>query len=215
MTEISDLRDCLRNPIPEIWAAANSLLAAADAHVANDHKLARDFIASADNPVVRAWTESIWGKASPEIHRFRRIENAPPYLPKEQRPLPRMPGLAVQRDVIKRDGFHCRFCGIPVVSTAARLKLCASYPDVAPWGKANSDQHAALQCMWLQFDHVLPNARGGESTVENIVITCAPCNFGRMDHTLEESCLRDPRQTTNATSFQPVLAWDGLERLLA
>ena len=40
--------------------------------------------------------------------------------------------------------------------------------------------------MWLQFDHLLPNQGGGDSKLDNVVVTCAPCNFGRMDHTLEE-----------------------------
>jgi 5-methylcytosine-specific restriction endonuclease McrA len=63
--------------------------------------------------------------------------------------------------------------------------------------------------MWLQFDHLLPHQRGGDSSAESVVITCAPCNFGRMDRTLEEVGLDDPR-------LRPVdpVAWNGLTDLL-
>ena len=83
------------------------------------------------------------------------------------------------------------------------------YPDVVPWGRTNQSQHAAFQCMWLQYDHVVPHSSGGENTIDNLVITCAACNFGKMEYTLEEIGLIDPRQ------FEPVSSqWDGLERVL-
>ena len=61
--------------------------------------------------------------------------------------------------------------------------------------------------MWMQFDHILPHARGGDNSIENMVITCAPCNFGRMKYTLAEMGLADPR-------MRPVekIDWDGLEQ---
>ena len=83
------------------------------------------------------------------------------------------------------------------------------YPQVMQWGRKNIEQHAAFQAMWLQYDHVLPHSRGGNNDLDNIVITCAPCNFGRMDRLLEEVGLQDPRNR------EPVRSnWDGLERLL-
>ncbi len=71
------------------------------------------------------------------------------------------------------------------------------------------EQHAALQCMWLQFDHILPHSRGGTNDLENIVVTCAPCNFGRMDNLLSELRLNDPRDR----GFEKT-HWDGLESLI-
>jgi hypothetical protein len=39
------------------------------------------------------------------------------------------------------------------------------------------------------------------------VVTCAPCNYARVDCTLEEAMLSDPRER------QPIQSlWDGLER---
>ncbi len=64
--------------------------------------------------------------------------------------------------------------------------------------------------MWAQYDHILPNARGGATTLENVFLTCAACNYGRMDYTLEEVGLlhpgsREPRKG----------AWNGLEDFTA
>ena len=90
-----------------------------------------------------------------------------------------------------------------------REALRKLYPDAVLWGRKNIEQHAALQAMWLQYDHVLPHSHGGGNDIENIVITCAPCNFGRMDHLIEEIGLDDPRLR------KPVVSdWDGLEKLI-
>jgi hypothetical protein len=78
------------------------------------------------------------------------------------------------------------------------------------WGRTNGEQHAAFQCMWLQYDHIVPHKRGGATDLENLVVTCAPCNFGRMNRTLEEVGLEDPR----AFPVVPT-TWDGLERTSA
>ncbi len=79
-----------------------------------------------------------------------------------------------------------------------------------PWSaKSNKLQHAAFQAMWAQYDHILPRARGGNNELSNIVVTCAPCNYGRGNYTLEEVGLVDPRTREPNQS-----TWDGLERLL-
>jgi 5-methylcytosine-specific restriction endonuclease McrA len=42
----------------------------------------------------------------------------------------------------------------------------------------------------LTLDHVVPRSRGGESTWENVVTACAPCNLKKGSRTLEESGLQ-------------------------
>jgi 5-methylcytosine-specific restriction endonuclease McrA len=64
--------------------------------------------------------------------------------------------------------------------------------------------------MWLQYDHILPHSRGGDNSMENLVLTCAGCNFGRMGYTLEQVGLLDPRLRT-----PPPNSWDGLEAILS
>jgi hypothetical protein len=117
-----------------------------------------------------------------------------------------MPTRADKEHLILRYGYRCAFCGIPLIHERIRARAAKAYPVAVPWGRTNISQHAAFQAMWLQFDHVLPHARGGDNSLGNVVVTCAPCNFGRMNYTLEELDLADPRT-------RPIesIDWDGLE----
>lgn len=201
----SSLRTCLREPIPEIGEAARLLESAVQAHLVGNAKLAHEFISRADLPAIREWTESLWGSNSPYVQ-YQPTENAPPSIPKEQRVKLRMPTTAEKNTLHQRDGFHCRFCGIPLIRKETRERIKRAYPEALSWGFKNIDQHAAFQAMWLQYDHILPHARGGDNNLDNIVITCAPCNFGRMNWTLDEVGLIDPRTRLPIQS-----AWTGLE----
>ena len=60
-------RLCLREPIPEIAEAARHLDAAVSAHLTGQADLAESLIRLADMPVIREWTESLWGTTSPHI----------------------------------------------------------------------------------------------------------------------------------------------------
>jgi hypothetical protein len=205
-TDASALRPCLRDPIPEIADAARYLDAAVSAHLAGRSDLAEELIRLADLPAISEWTESLWGAGSPYV-KYRPVSDAPPCIPKEQRLKARMPTSAEKRDLHQRDGYHCRFCGISVIRMEVCVRIRKKYPQALRWGRRNVEQHAAFQAMWAQYDHLLPHARGGNDDLENIVVTCAPCNFGRMNFTLEEVGLIDPR------TREPVRStWTGLER---
>lgn len=201
-------RLCLRPAIPQIALAAKYLDDAVSAHISGRPKLAADLIVAANMPAIREWGESLWGKASPYV-KFRFVPGAPAILSQAEREKLRMPNTAERQRLHARDGYHCRFCGIPVIRAEVRNRLRELYPDALPWGKTNMTQHPAFQTMWAQYDHVLPHARGGDNDPSNVIITCAPCNFGRMNYTLEEVGLSDPRLRE---PVQP--SWDGLERLL-
>lgn len=201
-------RRCFREPIPEIFEAAALLDQAVDSHLVGNKELADELICRADIPALYTWTDSIWGKHDQSIHRVRPVASAPPALDQRSRLKPRMPTAATRRALIQRDGHHCRFCGIPVISIEVRERLRLAYPLALRWGRTVGEQHRAFQCMWRQYDHVLPHGRGGDSSPQNMIITCAPCNFGRVDYTLGEVGLRDPRETP----IQPS-SWDGLERI--
>lgn len=207
-------RHCLREPLPEIYYAAHLLNQAVSAHLQNKTKAAASLIAEANIPEIRAWTESLWGskKKNPEqkkYHRFRSVEGMPPQLSISDRPKIRMPSSDERRQLLEQYGRHCVFCGIPLISKQVRMAVRKLYPEALPWGKTNPEQHAAFQCMWLQFDHVVPHSRGGDSSIKNVVVTCAPCNYGRGERMLEELGLLDPRKTPRHKT-----SWDGLQRLL-
>ena len=60
----------------------------------------------------------------------------------------------VRFEVLKRDGFKCRYCGTPATDTV------------------------------LHVDHVVPVALGGYGTIENCAASCVDCNFGKSDRPL-------------------------------
>ncbi len=206
MYETCELRYCLRLPIPEIADVAHLLDDAVTAHLQGQRDITEEFFRLANNNSVWEWTDSIWGKNSPYVQ-YRQIPTAPPTLTKEQRVKIRMPTTAEKARIHARDGYQCRFCGIPVIRKEIRQKIATAYPGAVPWGNTNATQHAAFQCMWAQYDHILPHARGGNNDFDNIILTCSACNFGRMSYTLEEVGLLDPRQREPYRS-----SWDGLER---
>src|SRR6266540_5654557 len=44
----------------------------------------------------------------------------------------------------------------------------------------------------LTLDHVIPRSRGGDSTWENVVTSCAPCNLRKGNRTLHEAQMELP-----------------------
>ena len=136
-------RLCLCEPIAEIADAARYLDAAVSAHLAGRRELADQLIRLAAMPVIREWTESLWGTASPHVQ-FREVADAPPSTPRAARGSVRMPTTAEKRLLNERDGFHCRFCGIPVIRAEVRSRIRAVYPDALSWGTTNPTQHAAF-----------------------------------------------------------------------
>lgn len=198
-------RKCLREPISEIFEAAAMLRQAVDLHHSSQNLKAAELFRAANLSAIRDWTESIWGKHDRSILQVRHIPDAQPLLSKESRIPARMPTSAEMQHLLARDGYHCRFCQIPVIPKYVRQRMVSAYPDAVKWGRTNLSQHAALQAMWLQFDHLLPHARGGNNSPENILITCAPCNYGRMNYTIEELGINDPRLNDIHTSN-----WNGL-----
>lgn len=202
------LQKCFREPITEIFKASEYLNQALDVHLHGNFDLAAKLIVKANLPEIREWTESIWGAKSPYI-KFRSIENSLPKLKKADRFETRMPDKNQKAELIRRDGHICVFCGIPLIRTEVRKEFQRLYPAAMTWGRRNIEQHSAFQAMWLQYDHLVPHSRGGINESNNIVITCAPCNFGRMEYTLEEVGLMNPWKREKVLTD-----WNGLENIL-
>ena len=196
-------RACLREPIPDIFEAARLLDQAATAHLEGLRPRVIELLLAANMPSVRDWAESLWGANCKYVP-----ENLVSPRGGDRQAL-RMPNTAMRRQLHQRDGYHCRFCGIPVIRAEVRKLFHGSYPEVTLWGRRNIEQHAGFQTMWAQYDHVTPHSAGGENTLENLVVTCAPCNFAKMQYTLEQLDLLDPRARPPKST-----EWDGLERVL-
>jgi hypothetical protein len=124
-------RRCLREPISEIADAQALLSKATNAHLAGNRASAAALIAAADMQAIREWTDSIWGRHNASILRIREVPNAPAMVPVAQRPRPRSPNAVLRRRVIARDGYHCRFCGIPVIDEAGVLKTAKELTRVS------------------------------------------------------------------------------------
>lgn len=201
-------RNCLRDPIPEIALAAKILDAAVAAHLCGRRDLAGLLIENADLKVIGEWAFSLRGKSS-VYNRSYFVEGSPSKIEDKERAKPRMPSLELIRALHQRDGFHCRFCGVPVIARGVRTRLIEDYPRAVRWGYTNLLKHTALDALEAQYDHLLPHSRGGSSELTNLVITCNPCNYGRGERTLAEMHLTDPLLREPAKSD-----WDGLERLL-
>lgn len=211
-------RNHLYDPIPELFEAAALLQMAAIAHISGDRKTAESLLAQADMQPLYDWSEALFaGKTiSAEIKAriFRyTIDPEKPRSPSvELRASGSIP-TRVAREVIQRDGYFCRFCGVPVIHPKAQAVLRKSYPSAVRWGPGNLDKHTAFQALDLDLDHVIPRSLGGQNTPDNLIVTCAPCNCGRGHHTLTEMDLANPRQRPAIVpaGFE---AWDGLTLLL-
>src|ERR1035437_4441914 len=180
-------KPCLRPAIVEIVIAAEYLDKAVSAHISKQPQLATELIGRPNIPAIREWAESMWGKSSPYNQHWTVISE-PSIVEETERAKARMPSLALRRYLHERDGYHCRFCGIPVVRKEIRKLLLKLYPDVVPWGLTNMSQHAALQVMQANYDPVVPHSKCGKSDLANLIVTCGPCNYGRMGYTLEHCC---------------------------
>ncbi len=202
------LRCSLREPIPEIEIAAQQLNEAVSAHFRGERGLAEELLHQTNTRVLWDWLDSVWGKTT-IYNRPRRVIAYPPLLPKDERAKPRDATRETKQLVHQRDGFYCRFCKVPVIRAEIRAALRKEYPRAVPWEGTNATQHAAFQLMWAQYDHIIPHARGGHSSLENVYLTCSACNYGRSNYLLEELDLIHPR------NYSPRRGdWEGLERFI-
>lgn len=208
------MRDFIAEPISEIFEAAILLKHAVKAHLKGDQTQASYFIRAADLDELGQWLDPIWLRKSPLTNAIK-IPNLPPVLPKQLRDPARMPNVEMKRKLIERDGHHCRFCGIPLVRAEVRKRIAELYPNVARWtSPRETDQHRGLQVLWLQYDHLDVHSRGGQTNLDNMVVACVACNFGRDRYTLAEMQMRDPREHNRMPSWKGRFAWTGLEEML-
>ncbi|MBD3260333.1 MAG: HNH endonuclease [Candidatus Altiarchaeales archaeon] len=71
-----------------------------------------------------------------------------------------------RKNIFERDKWQCQYCGIKP----------SNKKDALSWMKSNV----------LNLDHVVPRARGGKTTWENVVASCYKCNSKKGSKTLKE-----------------------------
>lgn len=212
------IRRCLKEPIPEIFEAWRDMSAAVDAHIKGDWELASQLFGKegkrkgANGLRIWHWLNPGW---TLDVDDGKHIVDSRPL--NDTKPVPKaerdgkssnMPA-SVKHAVLNRDGYRCRYCGIPVVDAEIRKIAHRFYPESVTWGADERSLHAGFAVMWLQFDHVVPWSHGGRTDEENVVVSCALCNFGKWNNTLKQLGLEDPRDRPPETRED----YDGLERL--
>lgn len=201
-----ELRRCIKEPIPEIFDVWNLMCNAVDAHLSGETARADFLFRQANSQAVWEWLNSSWTGVAKNVVIWKPAGDSHP-VDQELRDPDRKISKAVRSIVLARDGYKCRYCGLPVIDARIRKQAHLLYPDAVPWdSRDNKNQHAGFQCLWLQYDHVEPHSHGGRSDPDNVVIACASCNYGKDRFTLRQLRLIDPRDTPPASS-----KYNGLE----
>ena len=212
-------RNCLLNPIPEHRQAAHLLDKAAHAYCAGNDDHAADLLLRADMKVLYCWCEELWGEGWDY-----KVQDVPlPLGLKDEDIASRNIPAKIEKEVLSRDGYFCRFCRVPVVCPKSRDLLRKAYPEANGRGALgkqwnhlkNPEKHYAFQALDIQYDHIIPRSRGGPNSVDNVVVACAPCNCGRRGEPLEAVGINNPLDSSPLpgppNGFK---GWDGLTRVL-
>ncbi len=114
------------------------------------------------------------------------------------------------RAMVERDGHHCRYCELPVVTAANRRVLHEVAPGLFPWGARDAERHPTLLLLWATPDHVVPRSSGGSDDLDNLVTACFICQFSKFNFSLSALQLDDPRDRNPVQDH-----WDGLDAVVA
>ena len=111
-----------------------------------------------------------------------------------------------QDEVFHRDGYRCRYCGIRLISQKL-MKLFIKKLDSSEFqkGSTNLTTHGIIHATWPVADHVVPWNLGGRTNLENLVASCAACNYGKDGYTVEQIGIENPFHRPPITD-----GWDGL-----
>ena len=102
----------------------------------------------------------------------------------------------IRKQVIDRDGFVCGYCKGKLVSDA-RLNKISSIVGTENFRISgnNAQRHGYIYVSRTTVDHVLPQSKGGQTELDNLITCCWACNYGKAEKTLSELGLVDPRIT--------------------
>ncbi len=111
-----------------------------------------------------------------------------------------------QKHVFERDSYHCRYCGGKLISQEfLKTFIKRLNSPLFSRGETNLNTHGIIHLTWPVADHVIPWNKGGRTSLDNLVSSCAPCNYGKDGYTIEQLGLIDP-----LTRPAKISDWDGL-----
>jgi 5-methylcytosine-specific restriction endonuclease McrA len=112
----------------------------------------------------------------------------------------------LQKQVFERDSYHCRYCGGKLISQEFLKTFIKSLKSpLFSRGETNLNTHGIIHLTWPVADHVIPWNKGGRTSLDNLVSSCAPCNYGKDGYTIEQLGLIYP-----LTRPAKISDWDGL-----
>jgi len=133
----------------------------------------------------------------------------PKLVSKEMRDHIRSP-LKYQNEVFERDSYRCRYCGVRLIDQKAmKLFIKKLSSDKFQRGSTNLTTHGIIHATWPVADHVIPWNIGGRTNPENLVSSCASCNYGKDGYTCEQLGISDP-----FVRFAKPDGWSGLSNYI-
>ena len=95
--------------------------------------------------------------------------------------------------ILSRDNFRCRYCSQTVFSKKKLQVMRNSLGDeYFRIGKTNRTRNGYYLTLCATLDHVLPHSLGGRTNPDTLVTSCWPCNYGKMNWTLDQIGLESP-----------------------
>lgn len=187
-----EYRNCFLEPPTELQSALDALLEAALTHAEQRFDDAATALIRADCETTRKWANTVNGPYNAEVHGPGPL--VPKYtVPKSERDPLRMPTSMMKAELISRDGWHCRLCEVKLLDRDTVDRVISVYPDQTRWHLPEKEKHSLLRSLQVQYDHIIPHSRGGRTDPSNLILTCAPCNYGRSWWSFEDCRLIDPR----------------------
>jgi HNH endonuclease len=115
------------------------------------------------------------------------------------------------RDVFRRDGYRCRYCGMRLVpkDVFEAFSRVVGREAFRATG-TNLERHGVVLAFRANADHVVPWNLGGRTEMDNLVSACWSCNYGKAGFTLDQIGVTDPR----VGPCQVFDGWDGLTGFL-
>jgi 5-methylcytosine-specific restriction endonuclease McrA len=111
----------------------------------------------------------------------------------------------LQKQVFERDSYHCRYCGGKLISQEfLKTFIKRLNSPLFSRGETNLNTHGIIHLTWPVADHVIPWNKGGRTSLDNLVSSCAPCNYGKDGYTIEQLGMDDPFERIAKNS-----SWDG------